>query len=152
MREALQLADRLDAYPVDLNRLYTLLGNGFSAQPNFAMDWLSWFVADNPDAVTLTEMRQSGSLVAITAEPFLVTTVRGHLRRFNGSYRQAHEQIDQLVDWLSEQPRVRSAEVTSRPLNTRTDSNLQGSVESEGEREIARFELRIIMELGHEPV
>ncbi len=152
MREALQLADRLDAYPVDLNRLYTLLGNGFSAQPNFAMDRLSWFVADNPDAMTPTEMRPSGSLVAITAEPFLVTTVRGHLRRFNGSYRQAHEQIDQLVDWLSEQPRVRSAEVTSRPLNTRTDSNLQGSVESEGEREIARFELRIIMELGHEPV
>lgn len=150
IREALQMADRLNAYPVDLRQLFTLLGNSFSKQSNIVMDKFKWFVTSNPDEKQLARIRQTNSPIQVIDAPFLVSNIHGHLRNFNGHYRQAHEQINRIVRWLEIQPGIKSAEVISNPLNTRTDADLQGSIATKGDEESARFELRIVMELNHE--
>ncbi len=150
MREALQIADRLGAYPVGLEQLFTLLGNSFSKQPNIVMDKFKWFVTANPDEQALTGANRNSGPVQITEAPFLVSNINAHLRNFNGHYRQAHEQIDAIMRWIKSQPGVKSANVVSEPLNTRTDAALQGSIAAEGDKESASFELRIVMELRHE--
>ena len=43
MREALQMADQLNAYPINLGQLFTLLGNSFNKQPDMVMDKFKWF-------------------------------------------------------------------------------------------------------------
>lgn len=152
MREALQLADRLGAYPVNLKTFFTLVGTGFSQQPDFVMDSFSWVTSTGPDAGTSAQSGQTNGLLQISDKPFLVSHIRGHVRRFNGSYRQAHAQLDRLVHWLGAQPGVRSATVVSAPLNTRADTDLQGGIATRGDKESAKFELRVVMEIEHEPV
>jgi len=152
MREALQMADKLSAYPADIKQLFSLLGTGFGNQPSFAMDKLSWFVTPDPDAQAAADGSQSKGPAQVTEAPFLVSNIRAHVRGFNGSYRQAHEQIARMVRWLSTQPRVRSAKVISEPLNTRADSDLRGGIATKGDRETAKFELRIVLELENAPV
>lgn len=150
MREALQIADKLSAHPVDLEHLFSLLGNGFSKQPDFSMETFDWFVTSNPDEQVTGSTPQANEPAQIAETPFLVSYIGGHVRGFNGQYRQAHEQIDSIVSWLEVQPGVKSAEVVSKPLNTRTDADLQGSISRKGENEVATFKLRVVMELKHE--
>jgi hypothetical protein len=151
MREALQFAEQLTARPLDPERLFKLLGAGFSSQPELAMDKLSWFVADDLNAEQLSPLGQSENGVAATM-PYLIGKVAGHVRRFNGSYRQAHEQINEMVKWIAGQPGILRADVVRAPLNTQTDSALQGGIAAHDEKEAAEFELRIVLEPGHEPV
>ncbi|MFZ0469634.1 MAG: hypothetical protein WAL92_12010 [Thiogranum sp.] len=151
MREAIQFADRLSANTINLDELFRLMGGGFSTQPNLAMDRFSWFVADSPQSDGLADMRQQDQGTVAVATPFLVSKIHGHVRKFSGSYRQAQQQIDDMARWIASQPGVLRADVVHEPLNTRTDSNLQGGIATRGDTETAEFELRIVMELGHEP-
>ena len=152
MREAIQLTDQLNAHPVDLNKLFKLMGRGFSASTDLAMDTLTWFVAADPGATSLSGLQQSEIGAAVVAAPYLITKVLGHVRTFNGSYRQAHQQIESLAQWIAGQPGVVRADVLREPLNTRTDASLQGGIAMPGDTEAAEFELRIVLELGHERV
>jgi hypothetical protein len=150
MREALHIADRLNAYPVDLDHLFSLLGNGFSKQPDFVMDKFDWFVASSPHEHTIASMPRADDLAQVKDAPFLVANIHGHVRAFDGRYRQAHEKIDSIARWLEAQPGVRAAEVVTKPLNTRTDADLQGGIAAKGDKETATFQLRIVTELKHE--
>ncbi|VAW82842.1 hypothetical protein MNBD_GAMMA13-1149 [hydrothermal vent metagenome] len=150
MHEALQMADRLDAYPVSLEQLFALLGSSLSRQPNIVMDKFKWFVTSNPDEQNSTEVHQNNNSVQLIEAPFLVSTINAHLRNFNGHYRQAHDQINSIIRWIKSQPGVKSADIISEPLNTRTDAALQGGITTEGDKESAPFELRIVMELRRE--
>lgn len=151
MREAIQLADLLSAHTVDLDQLFKLMGRGFSARPDLAMDKMTWFVGDNADAENAAEIRRADTGAA-AAEPYLVTKVQGHMRKFNGSYRQAHQQIDAMAKWIAAQPGIVRADIVREPLDTRTDANLQGGLATPGDTEATDFELRIVLDLHHEPV
>jgi len=152
MREALRISDRLGAHKVHLKQLFSLLGGGFTRQPIFTMDQLDWFVATNPDAEEPGETQRLDGPLNVTDTPYLVTLVKAHVRRFNGSYRQAHDDVESLAEWLRRQPGVKSAEVVSQPLNTRTDADIQGGIATSAQKETAKFEIRIVTELKHEPV
>jgi hypothetical protein len=153
MHEAIAVADRLNAYPVKLERLYRLIGDGFTAQPGLTMDEFSWFVATDPGAVK-PAMPQQGTEEAVSLDesPYLISRISGHVRDFSGNYAHAQRQVAQIVGWLSAQSGVHAAEVIRSPLDTRADSNLQGGMALNDERETAEFELRIVLELKHEPV
>jgi hypothetical protein len=152
MREAIQLADQITANPVDQEQLFKLLGRGFFTKPDLVMDTLTWFVTDAPNAETLSAVDQIKDGVAAAVTPYLVAKVGGHVRKFNGSYRQAHQQIDSMAKWIAGQPGILRAAVIRKPLNTKTDSALQGGIAAQDDKEAAEFELRIVLELGDGPV
>jgi hypothetical protein len=153
MREAISVADRLGAYPVDLGRLFRLVGDGFSAQPGLAMDRFDWFVAAEPGAEKPAVLQQTADeAVSLGDAPYLISRIKGHVGDFNGNYAQAQRMIASLAGQLSGQDGVLMAEVVRKPLNTRADNNLQGGMSVNGDRELAEFELRIVLELGREPV
>jgi len=83
---------------------------------------------------------------------YLISHIKGQLHRFSGSYLQAHRQIEKLADWIAGQPGVRAVAVIHRPLNTQADANIHGEMKNKGSEEQAEFELRIAMEIDHEPV
>lgn len=152
MREAVQLAERLTGYPADLDALFNLVGHGFATQTELAMDKFSWFVTGNRNAVNAPAINANARESVSVETPFLVSHVGGHVRDFAGSYQAAEQQIDAMASWLSVQAGVVAADVVRKPLNTRTDAILQGGIAAHGDRGVAEFELRIVLELRHDPV
>lgn len=151
MREAIEFADRLQARSVDLDQLFRLTGTAFAGQPNLLMKRFNWFVTPDPHATAISDL---GNDHAESVDParYLVSTITGRLRQFNGSYRQAHDQVERLSAWLTEQPGVVEVAIVRKPLNTSTKSDLQGGIAKQGEREQADFELRVVTELEDETV
>lgn len=153
MREAIALADHINAYPVNLDELYRLVGDVFSARPAVTMDKFSWFVAADPKADKAVLLQQTADkTVSLADSHYLISRISGHIRDFNGNYAEAQRQIAQIADRLAAQAHVIAAEIVRKPLNTRADNNLQGGLPKNGDREIAEFELRIVLELTHAPV
>jgi len=156
MREALRIADQLNAHPPHIERLFSLWGHGFSQQADFTLDELDWFVAADPDEQApddvSSQTAKTTGVTLVKETPYLISTVKGHIRNFNGNYRQAHDQVESLLRWLASQPGVAMASVIKQPLNTRTDADLQGSIGKTSRKETADFKLRIVMELKHEQV
>lgn len=149
MREALDVAGRLKSYPLKIDRLYRLVGSGLSAQPGLALDKFSWFVTPDRDARKPAEVQPGDEPSSLPASPYLVTRISGHVRNFNGDYARVQQQVEYMADWLSKQPGVIGVQVIRKPLNTRADNNLQGGMAVNEDREIAEFELRLVLELNH---
>lgn len=153
MREATAVADRLRAHPVNLKQLYRLVGDGFTAQPGLTMDKFSWFVAEDSGADKPVALQQTGDeTITLGQAPYLISAVSGHVRDFNGNYADAERKLAAIAGWLAGQSRVLAVKIVRKPLNTRADNNLQGAMDTNGNRETAEFELRIVMDLHHEPV
>ena len=146
MREAIHVADHLQARSVDLDRLFRLTGTAFAGQPNLVVKTFKWFVTVDPQAASLTDLSDEN---AETIEParYLVSTIIAQLRQFNGSYRQAHDQVERLSAWIKDQPGVVEAVTVRKPLDTSTKSDLQGGIAKRDEQERVDFELRVVMEL-----
>jgi len=76
--------------------------------------------------------------------------VSGALRNFDGSYKNAQQQVDTLARWLRQQPGVVSAEIERAPLDTRPGSQIQGELDSPSVQNNAAFDLRVVMELQND--
>ncbi len=150
MREAIQLADTLEAHHADLESLFSLVGTAFERQSNLQLKRFDWFASPGKDARAAPQpgsAQQTGQ--AQDMDNYLISHIKGQLRRFSGSYLDAHKQIDQLVGWIAEQPGVRTVTVTRRPLNTQADANIHGQIKNSGSEDPAEFELRIAVEIDH---
>ena len=150
MREAIALADTLEAHHPDLESLFSLLGTAFERQSNLQLKRFDWFASPDKDGNAAPQ--QEGAQQAGRGQHmnnYLISHIKGQLRRFSGSYLEAHRQIDRLVAWIAEQPGVRAVTVTHRPLNTQADANIQGQIGNSDSDNQAEFELRIAMEIDH---
>lgn len=153
MREAIRIADQLEQQQVNIEDILGLLGKGFSLQPNLTMDDFKWFGSpDASDKADPGQVDRNGENRSVANIRYVIGDINGQLRTFDGSYQKAHQQIDELVAWLLEQPDVRDVSIVKKPLNTRTDSELQGALNNEEHRETARFRIRLVMEIAHESV
>ncbi|GMQ89451.1 MAG: hypothetical protein BMS9Abin09_0937 [Gammaproteobacteria bacterium] len=153
MREAIKLADTLEARQTDLDSLFSLVGTAFKRQSNLQLKRFDWFASPDKDAKEASRPTnaQQPDLVQ-NMDHYLISHIKGQLRHFSGSYVQAHEQIDRLAAWIAEQPGVRAVTVTRRPLNTQADSSIQGEISKSSSDNQAEFELRIAVEIDHETV
>ncbi len=150
MREAVQIADRIESGQIDLGALLSMLGSGFSTHSNLVMEDLKWFSSDDPEATPKTVQLETGERAGALKEGlYVISNIKGHLRAFDGIYSNAHQQIEKLAAWFRRQPGIHKAQVINKPLNTRTDSELHGALNEQGRRETARFELRLVMEVKH---
>ena len=153
MREAVRIADRLEHRQIRIEDVLSLLGKGFSLQPNLTMDDFKWFgSADTSAQADPDQTDGNGETKPVADIRYVIGDINGQLRTFDGSYKKAHRQIDELVAWLREQPDVRDVSIVKKPLNTRTDSELQGALNNKEHRETARFRIRLVMEIAHESV
>jgi hypothetical protein len=151
MRDAIRFADTVQAHHVDLDQLFQLTGKAFENQPTLAMKKFDWFITPDPAAESLSGLGDDNQ-EALGPARYLVSSITGYLREFDGSYKRAHEQVEELAGWLSRQPGIRDSYVMREPLDTRADSALQGSVTNHGEDGSAEFELRVVLELKDEAV
>ncbi len=152
MREATALADSLERRPLQASELFNVLGAAFTHHPALEMRELSWFASGQLDArkpVSLVSMDPSAGL---PLPRYNVSLVSGALRNFDGSYQHAQEQVDQLVDWLRQQPGVVAVDIETAPLDTRPDAQIQGELDNGLKHNSADFELRVVMELHDEAV
>jgi hypothetical protein len=150
MREAVELAAALQRRGMDPDTLFRVLGSGFARESALALRGLAWFGAEDRTARAPVdaEANDQGSAQA-GAGRFAIALVKGVVRRFDGDYRRAHQQIDALVAWLGEQPGITAVNVERRPLNTAMDVEVQGELAASSAAQDAEFELRIVMEQGH---
>jgi len=150
MREAINLADKLESQQTDLGNLFSLVGTAFNRQSNLQLKRFDWFASPDKDA-NAAQQQDSGQQTGLvySIDNYLISHIKGRLRHFSGSYVQAHEQIDMLADWIAEQPGVRSVTITRRPLNTQADSSIQGEIAKSDSGKQAEFELRIAVEINH---
>jgi hypothetical protein len=111
---------------------------------------VKWFGSETPQ-VTPGAGQPSGRNQAesLKNNQYVISNIKGHLRAFDGNYSKAHQQIEKLAGWFRQQPGVHNAQVVNKPLNTRTDSELNGALKQKGGHETARFELRVVMEVKH---
>ncbi len=147
MREAIAMADTLEARHPDLEGLFSLVGAAFERQPNLQLKRFDWHAS--PDLEPGRESAEATAARVRSMDNYLVSHIRGQLKRFTGSYLEAHSEIEALVDWLRDQPGVRSVTVTRRPLNTRADASIQGAIRGGSDKNQAEFELRVVMEIAH---
>ncbi|HHH43641.1 MAG TPA: hypothetical protein ENK49_05835 [Gammaproteobacteria bacterium] len=147
MREAIAMADTLEAHHPDLEALFSLVGAAFERQPNLQLKRFDWYAS--PDLEPGKKGGEPPATQARSMDNYLVSHIRGQLKRFSGSYLEAHSEIEALVDWLRDQPGVRSVTVTRRPLNTRADASIQGAIRGGAQENQAEFELRIATEIDH---
>jgi len=151
MRDAIRFADTVQARDADLDHLFRITGKAFANQPNLAMKKFDWFLTQQPTAVSLSDLGDD-NMEGFGPARYLVSSITGHLRNFDGSFKRAHEQIEALSSWLARQPDVVESRIVRNPLETRADAALQGSVTKNGDDESAEFELRIVLELKDETV
>ena len=151
MRDAIRFADILQAYDVNLEHLFRLTGKAFADQPNLAMEKFDWFLTPDPGAIALSNLGDDNPEILGPAR-YLVSSITGHLRQFDGSFKQAHKQVEALSGWLAQQPGVTEAYIVRKPLDTRADSDLQGSITKQGAEDRAEFEIRVVLELKDETV
>ena len=152
MREATALADRLERHPLQTGKLFKLLGKAFSRYPSLEMHKLTWFSSDKADTSkgdSLTALNNASGLPLLRYNVMLVS---GALRNFDGSYKNAQQQVDTLARWLRQQPGVVSAEIERAPLDTRPGSQIQGELDSPSVQNSAAFDLRVVMELQNDAV
>ncbi len=147
MREAIDIARHLQFDSHGLKQLYQLLGHEFSTQPDLVMDSLNWFTAAQAAAEEPPNEQRT-----VEERPYLIGRIRGHIHRFDGNYLAAQARLSAIAGQLAERPRVVSAAITRQPLDTRTDSDLQGTMVLNGDAGSAPFELRLVLEVGDEPV
>jgi len=152
MREAIALADSLESYPLQTSELFNIVGTAFTHHPTLEMHKLSWFTSNNPDARQPISLASIDPSVGLPLPRYAVTLISGALRHFDGSYQRAQEQVDNMVTWLQQQPRVVKVDVERAPLDTRPDSQIQGELDSRQLKNTATFDLRIVMELQDEAV
>ena len=151
MREAIQFADQLSAYPVDLDECSSSWDAGFR-KPDLAMDQAHLVCRRQPASRDLSAMPSRDRAPWPLPAPYLIIKVRGHVRKL-----QRQLPAGPAADWSTwpngspANADVLRADVIHEPLNTRTDADLQGGIATRGDNETAEFELRIVMELGHEP-
>ncbi len=150
VREAVRIADRIESGQIDLGEFLSMLGSGFSAQGDLVMEGVKWFSSETPQA-TPGAGQPSGrdQAESLKNNQYVISNIKGHLRAFDGNYSKAHQQIEKLAGWFRQQPGVHNAQVVNKPLNTRTDSELNGALKQKGGYETARFELRVVMEVKH---
>ncbi|MCO6412945.1 MAG: hypothetical protein J5I92_09390 [Thiogranum sp.] len=150
MREAIQVADTLEAGQIDIAEILERLGAAFSRQPNLELRNLDWFASADPAGATPAAL-DSGRDGPLSLSParYVISDIKGQLKEFDGSYSRAHRQVDELVAWLSRQPGVTDVVVTRKPLNVKADAEVQGETGKTDKLETAQFELRVVMELGH---
>lgn len=153
MREAIQVADTLEAGQIDIAEILERLGAAFSRQPNLELRNLDWFASADPAGATPAALN-SGRDGPLSLSParYVISDIKGQLKEFDGSYSRAHRQVDELVAWLSRQPGVTDVVVTRKPLNVKADAEVQGETGKTDKLETAQFELRVVMELGHDRV
>lgn len=151
MREAIHFADLIQERSVDLDHLFRLTGTAFARQTNLVMKKIHWFVTPYTQADSISDLSNDNADSVETAK-YLVCTIIGRLRHFNGSYRQAHDQVERLSAWMNVQPGVVETVIVRKPLDTSAKSDLQGGIAKQGEEEQADFELRVVMELENESV
>ncbi|MFQ5642094.1 MAG: hypothetical protein ACE5FQ_00170 [Thiogranum sp.] len=149
MREAIQLANTLEAHRTDLASLFSLVGNAFERQPNLQLKRFDWFASPDKDAATASQDSARQADRVQNMDNYLVSHIKGKLRHFNGSYVEAHSQIDRLVKWIAERPGVHAVTITRRPLNTQADASIQGAIGNNDRDSEAEFELRVTMEIDH---
>ena len=150
MREAIKLADTLEAHQTNLDSLFTLVGTAFKRQTNLQLTRFDWFASPDKDAeVTPQQQGTQPAGQVLSSDSYVISHIKGQLRHFSGSYLEAHKQIEKLVGWIAEQPGVHAVTVTRRPLNTQANSSIQGEIKNSGNDNRAEFELRIAMEIDH---
>jgi len=150
MREAIQLADTLEAHQTNLDSLFTLVGTAFKRQTNLQLNRFDWFASPDKDAEVAPQQHETQPTGQVqVSDRYVISHIKGQLRRFSGSYLEAHNQINKLVDWITAQPGIHAVTVTRRPLNTQANSSIQGEIKNSGSDSRAEFELRITMEIDH---
>ena len=152
MREAIALADSLENHPLQTGKLFRVVGAAFTHHPTLEMQKLSWFTTDKLEARQPTPLASLAPSVGLPLPRYAVTLVSGALRHFDGSYQRAQEQVDDLVTWLQQQAGVVAVDIEQAPLDTRSDSQIQGELDNHEIKNSATFGLRIVMELTDEAV
>ncbi len=152
MREATALADSLERHPLQTGKLFKLLGKAFSRYPSLEMHKLSWFSSDKADTSKGDSLTALNNASGLPLPHYNVMLVSGALRNFDGSYKNAQQQVDTLARWLRQQPGVVSADIERAPLDTRPGSQIQGELDSLSVQNSAAFDLRVVMELQNDAV
>ncbi|HFD80058.1 MAG TPA: hypothetical protein ENK05_06680 [Gammaproteobacteria bacterium] len=152
MREAIQLADRLERHNIHPGTVFARVGKAFAEQPDLEMEQFSWFASDDQEARRPVDTSSMDPAQPVSDPRYVIATIQGRLAHFDGSYRRAQRQVERLVEQLRGQRGITTVDIERAPLDTRPDTQIQGQLGDSQDREKAEFELRLVMEMDREPV
>jgi hypothetical protein len=118
----LALAARLGAAPLDLPRLYALVGQALDAHPDVSLR-------------ALTRQDRAPGRADLTVE--------AQLAEFDGNYRAAMARIDSFAARLAASPGVIAVERVVSPVDTAPTATLTGKTSGDLAPEDTRFSLRV---------
>lgn len=142
-------------------RLMQVLSTALVAQPEIKINRMHWLVSNEADPkdndetktdVVIDTNNQNVADTSYTPDPTHLhefAFINGEIARFDGDYRSALKNVNQLVDKLKADPQVAHVKLIQAPVNVSSYTNLQGSTADTQNNNQAQalFKLRIVLKL-----
>lgn len=145
MVSAIDLATRIDHRRGNPRILMQLIGRVLMRAPDLALDNLDWASTSKLELGSDKDSRDNQPAPELQGMRYAIATVSGHIRNFDGNYVRAEQRLRQLATRLAAQPGVTRAELIKQPLNSASNTHLEGVVGSLARENAAPFVLRIVM-------
>ena len=158
LKTAVELERAIAANAKTPQRMMQVLSNAIEASPEIEINRLYWVMTNEPNP---KDDDRTGTLVVNAAENaslapgfvvdpnflYEVAFVNGEIRRFNGDYRAALENVNRLAERIQAESGVAQVVVLQGPVNVSSYSNLQGSTTDErtAQQPAALFKLRVTL-------
>ena len=151
IKRAVDIADTLKHYKSDPARLFAVISHGLEASPQLHLDRIKWYFAVDPNSNGETGIRRGRRAEGVEIEAdaqyshYHIAIFNARFLGFDGDYRAAIQQADDLKDTLMKMPGVHHAEILSYPLDVKPDANLIGTATEPALKAEARVAVKVVL-------
>lgn len=158
LKTAVELAEKFDQLRLTPGRLMQTVSEELEKQPELIINRMRWkHTEDNKFADDLPGGSKAASTAnaANTMQPpplppsglYEIGFIDGEIRNFSGDYRAALESVDTFATHLKQNKNVTQVQITLQPVNTSSNSALQGSTldQQTQQQEPALFQIKLFL-------
>ena len=162
MKNVIQAVDKLNNHYLHTPApMLAMVSQDISLFPDMRVTHVDWYLASSMTADKADEQKKAAapdrrsrnrSATRSGEKLFEIVRVDGHLLNFDGDYRYALSQIDDMEDSMRVSKKYTQVEITRRPLNIESDETISGDAGRTLSRDsqsakVAEFSFRLAREI-----
>jgi len=154
MQHAVETSEQLTHKKTNPVFAMIAISGALETHPNIIIDEIDWIwsqnsqtkISDNHQA----EVDENLEYDQVETKLYQIATIRARVSPFDGNYDYAFARVNSFVKKLRNNPIFKEVSPVKLPLDTNPTSSLAGVTGYKLEHTLARFEIRVVLSVGHE--
>ena len=155
IKTGVEVVDTLAKYKAIPLTIMSTISRALDKFEDLHLEEIQWIASTDPNSVIggASEAEEAPSLSRELSAPeghpayryYQIALIKGHIKPFNGNYREAIATIDRFAGSVRSQAAVEDVKTVTLPLNVGPETSLQGSTSEEPATKEANFAVRVVL-------